>query len=267
MFRDMKNVEIRSYELMVKNDSAYLPLSENNFRGAYKDGYQNLNSPSQFSSFSIVNGIYAAGDEFQVIISSSVDSTGQHFQGTLAFDGTDFSISSIQQKGSFYKDGAVTLDIRKPVPPLTVENSTLQSPLPNISTNLGNLPSSGTAVPIFLYQGTFDADITKDSEAVKSNRFEGTIDTTTGSITIINGGTGFKNGQTIFIGEVGSALSDIGASESDQITFPPSQLVFASNESVFSGYQVQADITVSAIYTWPRAGSHTIDTSFFLISI
>ena len=118
-----------------------------------------------------------------------------------------------------------------------------------------------------MYQGTFDADITKDSEAVKSNRFEGTIDTTTGSITIINGGTGFKNGQTIFIGEVGSALSDIGASESDQITFPPSQLVFASNESVFSGYQVQADITVSAIYTWPRAGSHTIDTSFFDLDI
>ena len=66
MFRDMKNVEIRSYELMVKNDSAYLPLSENNFRSAYKDGYQNLNSPSQFSSFSIVNGIYAAGDEFKL---------------------------------------------------------------------------------------------------------------------------------------------------------------------------------------------------------
>ena len=128
MFRDMKNVEIRSYELMVKNDSAYLPLSKNNFKGAYNDGFQNLNSPSQFSSFTTVKGIYAAGDEFKVKISSSVGSTGQDFAGTLGFDGSNFSISSIQHKGSFYQAGTVLrLSIQEKVPPLTVENSALCS--------------------------------------------------------------------------------------------------------------------------------------------
>lgn len=272
MFRDMKNVEIRSYELMVKNDSAYLPLSKNNFKGAYNDGFQNLNSPSQFSSFTTVKGIYAAGDEFKVKISSSVGSTGQDFAGTLGFDGSNFSISSIQHKGSFYQAGTVTLVIQEKVPPLTVENSAFVD-LPIISTNLSNLPSyPGTAVPIFLYQGTFDAGITKDSEAVRSNRFEGTIDTTTGLITITNGGTGFNMDSSvnpIYIGEVGSALSDIGTgSEADQIKISTSILLkFTSNESVFNEHQVQATIAVSPIYTWPRAGSHTIDTSYFDLDI